>query len=324
MLNAQPPQQISQPDTAAPYPSQATEGLCSFENFALGLNVHLNDCVEQHNAQVHCSLPPRLTVVLILEGTLEANIDEYPLKLNAGNGPQACLWLNRRSAQLERWLHEGQRMRKVVISVPFEQLSFLFGSQDTGQLRCLSQAQKEFSFLQWKPSAHAIRYAEELLASKKTPSPLDKLDTSIAALTLLRHALMHALQTCASDECSPGRCALSTRDAKRARQVRQYLLQHIHRTLSMKTLASQAGMSVSTMQRVFKNTYHMTVMEFVRTRRLELARLALLEDGATVSEVAYQAGYSCVSNFSTAFLREFGYQPSACTREAARKNHNGD
>ncbi len=48
--------------------------------------------------------------------------------------------------------------------------------------------------------------------------------------------------------------------------------------------------------------------------RLELARLALLERGATVGEAAYSAGYTNAANFSTAFSRAFGYPPSACLK----------
>ena len=45
-------------------------------------------------------------------------------------------------------------------------------------------------------------------------------------------------------------------------------------------------MSVSTLQRVFKASFGVTVVEHLRRRRLETARRALLSDGASVAEAA--------------------------------------
>ncbi|MBK1683370.1 AraC family transcriptional regulator [Rhodoferax fermentans] len=79
-------------------------------------------------------------------------------------------------------------------------------------------------------------------------------------------------------------------------------------------LAQELGMSVSTLQRLFKAAYGMSVMAFQRSERLNAARALLMEGRLTVGEAGYRAGYSTVSNFSSAFQRNFGYPPSACMR----------
>jgi AraC-like DNA-binding protein len=79
-------------------------------------------------------------------------------------------------------------------------------------------------------------------------------------------------------------------------------------------LAQELGMSVSTMQRLFKAAYGTSVVSFQRTERLKTARTKLLQGRMTVGEAGYQAGYSNVSNFSSAFQKAFGYPPSVCTR----------
>jgi len=89
-------------------------------------------------------------------------------------------------------------------------------------------------------------------------------------------------------------------------------MSQIDQPLTIKDVAIGCGMSVSTLQRIFKACYGCTVMEFQRVRRLELARLALIDQQLTVGEAAFRAGYSNTANFSTAFVREFGYPPSAC------------
>ncbi|MCV6636162.1 AraC family transcriptional regulator [Candidatus Albibeggiatoa sp. nov. NOAA] len=303
----------TEPSPNKPCLCEYIEGRCSFEQLDIALDIHANDSLEKQTAHKQFTIPPSLTVALMLEGDLDATLDGQPLGMSARHGVTGYLWLNRQPAKLERWLRAGQRIRKVAISLPAEHFSTLIGEQETGLTRWLTDYEPAFSLLQWMPSAHAIRHAEEILAAEMTDSVFDKLSYGIAALGLLRHALAQ----CHSNPKEIAVPRLNTRDAKRARQIREHILDHIHDNLSVDVLANQIGMSVSTLQRLFKNAYQMTVMEFVRTRRLELARLSLLEQGITVSEAAYQAGYSSPANFSTAFQREFGYTPSACVREGS-------
>ena len=297
--------------TNKPCVCEYIEGRCSFEQLDLELQIHANDSLERQAAHKQFMIPPSLTVVLMLEGDLDATLNGQPLGMSARHGVAGYLWLNRQPAKLDRWLRAGQRIRKVAISLPVAQLSTLIGENEASLTCWLTDYEPIFSLLEWIPSAHAIRHAEEILAAEMEGSVLEKLSSGIAALGLLRHALAQ----CHSSPKETTVPRLNTRDAKRARQIREYILEHIHDNLSVDALANQIGMSVSTLQRLFKNAYQMTVMEFVRTRRLELARLSLLEQGITVSEAAYQAGYSSPANFSTAFQREFGYTPSACIRE---------
>jgi len=275
------------------------EGRCSFEQLDLALQIHTNDSLERQTAHEQFMVPPRLTVALILEGDLDAALDGHPL------------WMNRQDARLDRWLRLGQRIRKIIVSLPMKQVSSLI---DASQTNSLAEEQQPFTFAQWQPSAQAIRYAEEILTINRTDTKGGKLAASIAALGLFQQALTQ-------NDDTPMRVTssqLSTRDVNRARQIRQYVIENIEQSLSVDSLAEHANMSVSTLQRLFKNAYGLTVMEFVRTRRLELARLSLLEEGITVSEAAYQAGYSSVSNFSTAFQREFAYPPSTCIRKTSK------
>ena len=53
----------------------------------------------------------------------------------------------------------------------------------------------------------------------------------------------------------------------------------------------------------------MTVFEYQRGRRLQLAREALEREGASVNEAAWRAGYNSPANFATAFKRHFGITP---------------
>jgi AraC-like DNA-binding protein len=74
-------------------------------------------------------------------------------------------------------------------------------------------------------------------------------------------------------------------------------------------IARNAGMSVNTLQRIFRMVHNTTVFDYVRARKLHRAREALERDGASVAEAAYIAGYASAANFATAFRRFFGTSP---------------
>jgi AraC-like DNA-binding protein len=54
----------------------------------------------------------------------------------------------------------------------------------------------------------------------------------------------------------------------------------------------------------------MSTSQYLRVRRLEAARDAILHQGVSVNDAAHLAGYNNAANFATAFRRRFGYAPS--------------
>lgn len=285
-----------------------TEGHCSFHQFLVEHSIHANDSIEKKTAHEQFPLEPKLTVAVMLDGDLDAAVDGHPLCLSANHGPAGYLWITRQPARLDRWIRAGQRIRKITVGFPMENLASLLGSHDSGPLAALLQGEQAFTVLHWQPNALAISQAEELLTANLENSAMHKLRASMVALSLTHQALTQASK-------GMDNLAITPRDAKRARLARDYILEHIHQIASANQLARGVGMSVSTLQRLFKKVHGVTVMEFVRIRRLELARLSLIAEGLTVGEAAYRAGYSGTANFSTAFQREFGYSPSHCARE---------
>ena len=290
--------------------SELLEGRCTFNQIGFDLQIHANDTLEMVSAHASFVIPPKLTVALMLEGDLDAAIDGRPLALTAQHGPTGYLWINRQPARLERWIRAGQRVRKITISLPLTKRSVFSDIGDDILSESCAETDGDITIMQWQANAQAIRSAEEILKLDADESPTDRLSSSIAALNVMRNVLSQLDGKQTSTVPKP----MNTRDVGRARLAREFILRHIDQPLPIKEVARHTGMSISTLQRVFKGCFGTTVMEFVRTRRLELARLALLEDGVTVGEAAFGAGYSSPANFSTAFQREFGYPPSSCTR----------
>ncbi|EKF17549.1 AraC family transcriptional regulator [Nitratireductor pacificus pht-3B] len=79
---------------------------------------------------------------------------------------------------------------------------------------------------------------------------------------------------------------------------------------SVPEIARIVGMNETGLRRSFKALYGMTIMEYLRERRLEVARALLRERNMSVSEIAYRIGFNNPANFATAYRRRFGCSPS--------------
>ena len=98
-------------------------------------------------------------------------------------------------------------------------------------------------------------------------------------------------------------------------QFLQKVVKHIQENLSneyysVESLAEEIGYSRSQLFRKLKALTGLSPLKMIRLQRLNHAKELLEAKAMTVSEVAYQVGYSNLSYFSQSFKSEFGIQPS--------------
>ena len=74
-------------------------------------------------------------------------------------------------------------------------------------------------------------------------------------------------------------------------------------------IASDMGISATTLNGYFQKMYGMTIASYARRQRIRLAKETLIQ-GKRVSIAACEAGYSNPSKFAAAFKRETGMTPS--------------
>lgn len=75
------------------------------------------------------------------------------------------------------------------------------------------------------------------------------------------------------------------------------------------TLASVAGMSVSAFHERFRRATGSPPLRYLKTVRLQRARLLMLHEGETAASAAARVGYASPSQFSREFRRLFGAPP---------------
>jgi AraC family transcriptional regulator len=96
----------------------------------------------------------------------------------------------------------------------------------------------------------------------------------------------------------------------RLRNVIEYVEAHLDEDLTLAQLATVAGFSPSHFKLLFKQAVGVPVHRFVLERRVERARIRLLEGGSSMTEIALEAGFAHPSHMARCLRRVLGLSPS--------------
>jgi AraC-like DNA-binding protein len=91
--------------------------------------------------------------------------------------------------------------------------------------------------------------------------------------------------------------------------AREYLIQHLQQPPTIPELAKIAGLNEFKLKKGFRELFNQSVFGYLTDYRMEMAKILLLESQKTVSELAFELGYSSPQHFSMAFKKKFGLAP---------------
>jgi AraC family transcriptional regulator len=95
-----------------------------------------------------------------------------------------------------------------------------------------------------------------------------------------------------------------------------FIEDHIKENITMEDVADESGYSLYHFSRVFSLCKGVSVMEYIRGRRLSLAAMELFK-GRRIIDIAMDYGFETASGFTKAFRKAFGYSPSLYMRRMA-------
>lgn len=105
-------------------------------------------------------------------------------------------------------------------------------------------------------------------------------------------------------------------DLAHLRRVRDRIDREYAQPLDVEALARGANMSAGHLSRQFHLAYGEPPYSYLMTRRIERA-MALLRQGASVTEACFMVGCSSLGTFSTRFTELVGVPPSVYQRQVA-------
>ncbi|MCP4321625.1 MAG: helix-turn-helix transcriptional regulator [Alteromonadales bacterium] len=293
---------------------------------ASGLSIHGADVIESDDALSSTQIPASLSFNILLSGQLQFSLGSHAYQLHCVKknylkniseqvSATCAVSVLTKSELLSRKLTKGQAVRKVNLFIKRVWL----------EKRCTDPASKALleklfrhhgALYQWHDSTIFSQLAQQLLALPNENSLQTSLIKEQIAYTLLNH-LLQELPNKIDKPSLPlphkTTCAATgeKKQLRKKKNIERYIAKELENKITLPAIAKQFGLSVSSLQRYFKQTYKQTINEYIRQQRLEKAKIAISVNDFSISEAGYQAGYNHVSNFTSAFKKQFGITPAS-------------
>lgn len=259
-------------------------------------------------------ITPYVQAFVLLEGEQHFRVDDKTFSFTAeqydGCQPVAGLFCVTKPSALTFLTETDSLMRKVRVSAPMSWISSLAGEHGTRLPELTRFFTQHLNHHAFPATAHLIHLAEQVLdPPAMLQGELRTLYRQSRGLEIISHVLRELVDSEGRD------CMRATTNAlKISSGARDLILNNLQLDFDIDTIARAVGASKSLLQRVFKDCYGLTVMDFIRRSRLEAAHDALERGGVTIAQAAHLAGYAHHSNFTTAFKRTYGIPPKLTRR----------
>lgn len=134
----------------------------------------------------------------------------------------------------------------------------------------------------------------------------------------LAHALAVRLIETARGAAPPSERRVAQRlSARQLRILTDFIESNLDQRLGLHALATVAGMSVTRLKTLFRNSVGMPVHQYVLHRRVAYARVLMETTARTTSDIAFAAGFAHQSHMTTTMRKLLGQTPRDIRRHAA-------
>ncbi|HHX8466011.1 AraC family transcriptional regulator [Vibrio sp. T9] len=289
-----------------PCQTQLAEGKFLSYQYNDQIFIHGGRCLELVDSHIVSTAHASLLVTILLEGKLSFGYDDLQFDLDAGDGPKGVVVNLLKPANFRRSLLKDNLINKINILVKPQWLEARL--DQTCRHRSFFNSHQAFHPLELN---QALCELAETLTSRESPQEFqDKLEVES-----LIYQILHQATEQIPKNFSANKNNLERHTDGRIEDIVSYIETHLEQELGLEKLASVFSMSVSNLQRRFKQSLNMTVNGYIRFRRLEIARQHLERGLVTITEAAYEAGYHHPSNFTCAFKKVFGVPPHEVIKE---------
>ncbi|MGQ5524801.1 helix-turn-helix transcriptional regulator [Chitinimonas sp. PSY-7] len=260
-----------------------------------------------HLAQTETVVPAGLNIVLVLAGQVNVAYGGRTFRFGPNVTARGVRHVGHMVALAEpdsfaRTDATGIAERKISLSITPEWLEQAGLDAQTGHEAIHSFCRKHLALARWQPSQRVQGLAEQMLRPPAFSPALQQLHQESRAIELVSEALTSLTNATPS--------TLPAREKARMRQLRDLLDSGDADNWSLADITLEIGLHEHALQRNFRASFGCTVVDYIRRRKLEQARIAIERHDISVSEAALQAGYNSPANFATAFKRMFGMSPS--------------
>lgn len=242
-----------------------------------------------------------LIITVLIKGRLSFGYDDLCFDLEASTQPKAVVVNLTKPVSFRRDIIKQNRLKKFNIAVSHRWLESRLGTSSVG-LKTFLATHKASMDITYDDEFVAI--AKRIISTAQSTNTVDTLERDIDVLRLIRCVVRRV----------ENQAKISAQSQSGRPDTMAALIHHIEynldKDLGLERLAKMMAMSVSKLQKEFKRQLGMTVVGYVRARKLERAKQSILQTGLSITEAAYEAGYQHPSNFTLAFRKHFGHCPA--------------
>jgi len=128
------------------------------------------------------------------------------------------------------------------------------------------------------------------------------------ALSLLEHFLCSRHRNLAGVNAATG--IDNEDDLSLIREVESYISEYYcSDTFTVDSILKKTYTSYHKLNFLFKSTHGMTISEYIRNKRIEKSREMIADNVKSISQIAYEIGYSSISNYILAFKKIYRITP---------------
>lgn len=271
------------------------EGRISEHALSSGFRFTFSDlCIHQPYESVSLGHAP-LLILVVLEGGIRLKIGALERELEPGN----AVTMQLHPEYALQALQSAQK-RLLTVALAFDPKTANVGRGASPALyELLARARAPLHI--WNVP---LPLQQQLLESEDTNLPETQQNLVFEGLALQ----LAGLGVPVEPDAGPIFSSVSEQQQKRLELVRQHLEFSPDKEHRLEDLARLAAMSESGLRAKFRVTYGVSVFDYWRRCRLELAR-QYLEQGFSVQQTAHKVGYKHATNFATAYRRQFGLSP---------------
>ncbi|MFE0758260.1 helix-turn-helix transcriptional regulator [Inquilinus sp. NPDC058860] len=279
-----------------------------------GLFLHGGNVVEEHAFTATSHLPEGLSCIFFLDGEVAVRIGgrRFEFRGDRRGTIAAAAVMSVTPESFLRMSTGRQHVHHLVVSATPEWLNVDGLEEVRGDRLATRLFRDHLADHRWTPTPRVSELVRGIFAPSGFGPELNALYLEGRAVAIVAEtiaAVMHA-----DRGAEPGGL-LMARERIRLQRAKDLIAADPSRPLRVETIAREAGVSASGLQRLFRLSEGCSVFEFVRLARLGRARAALQSGEASVQDASAIAGYSSPANFATAFKRRYGVTP----REASRQ-----
>lgn len=308
-----------------------------FHTFPGGLSMHASNALELQDSDNILALPAGLSFNLVFKGSVDFSYGNMRYRMSASERTKAASCtaiINNSDEILTRHMRKDVAIEKLNIFAEKHWLSARCKSPEDKQL--LAKLFANNGVLQWQASDKMVALAFELLGARSADSQhhptkglrseddFEKAQTStfqksssLSHELKIEHLSVSLLSECLSaleQELArkplPLQQEKTIADSTSDKMLKARIDEALPFCHSINDLADSLHISTRSLQRRFKQHYQMQVSDYVKQRRMDVAKKALMIDGLSIKEASYKAGYTYPSNFVSAFKKLYGLTPN--------------